>query len=67
VESYVKRIQPKILAYGERKPQLPFQIKRLSPELGGGRTFGYYGVAHLTRILAGGRHRRVDDMEGTAS
>ena len=40
--SYVRRIEPKVDAFFLRRPQAPYGVRRLEPQLEPGQTFGYY-------------------------
>ena len=39
---YVRRIEPKVDAFFLRRPQAPYGVRRLEPQLEPGQTFGYY-------------------------
>lgn len=41
---HLRRIEPKVDAFFLRKPQAPYGVKRLEPQLEAGQTFGYYQI-----------------------
>ncbi|MBK5254675.1 MAG: DUF885 domain-containing protein [Vicinamibacteria bacterium] len=46
--SYITRIEPEVDHYFGRRPNAPYGVKRLDPQLEAGQTFGYYQIPTAT-------------------